>query len=283
VYDFLESEGCPYQATLEFTIHELPEVTQQFEEISCFDQTTTTLEIIPSGGSGNYTITINGNNADLLNDVTAGNYDIVVTDDNLCTATSNVSITAPAEPTPTISGSTQLILGDSSTYAIQSNLFNGTTVDSIIWTANGTVVCNDATCFSLGNQSPTETTVYDVTVFFNSGCAVSATLTVEVIELEPPSIVEFPNIISPNNDGENDEWQIFSNDEEVVINSISIFDRWGNQVWGYEGPFQAKDNNVTWDGRFNNKVLQPGVYVYFVDFIQDGRNKIRSGDLTIIN
>ena len=82
---------------------------------------------------------------------------------------------------------------------------------------------------------------------------------------------------------ENDEWKITSNDDDVVINSIRIFDRWGNMVWGFEGPFQARDNNVVWDGKFNGQTLQPGVYVYFVDLIQNDRNKIRSGDVTIID
>ncbi len=283
IYDFLESAGCPYQDSIVFTINELPEVTQQFDEITCFDQTTTMLEVMPTGGDGNYSITLNGNDADLLNEVEAGNYTIVVTDGNLCTASTDVSIVAPNEPTPTINGSTELILGDSSTYAIQSTLFNGNAIDSIIWTANGTIICNDAGCFSLGNQTPAETTVYEVTVHYNNGCFVTAALTVDVVVLEPPSIVEIPNIISPNNDGENDEWQIVSNDEDVIINSIRIFDRWGNMVWEFEGPFPAKDNNVVWNGRYNDSVLQPGVYVYFVDLDQEGRNKIRSGDLTIIN
>ncbi len=282
-YDFLESAGCPHIDSIMITINELPEVTHQFDEILCYDQTNTNLEVIPSGGTGNYTITLNGNDADLMNDVTAGEYTIVVMDENQCSATSSVTITIPNEPTPSISGSAELILGDSSTYSIQSLLVDSMAIDSIVWSANGQEICNDPGCFSIGTQSPTETTVYEVTVHYNDGCSVTTALTVEVLVIEPPSRVEIPNIISPNSDGENDEWQIVSNDEEVIVNSIRIFDRWGNMVWGFSGPFPAKDNNVIWDGTFNGKVLQPGVYVYFVDFIQEGRNKIRSGDVTIIN
>ena len=97
-------------------------------------------------------------------------------------------------------------------------------------------------------------------------------------------MLEIPNIISPNNDGANDEWQIVSTDENIVINSISIFDRWGNKVFGFTGPVLALDNPIVWDGTFNNKILQPGVYVYFVDY-NDERlsNRIRSGDITIVN
>lgn len=283
-FDFLESEGCPYRDSIMITIHDLPSVTQQFDSLLCFDQLNTSLELIPSGGDGNYELTLNGDMADLLNDVTAGSYDIVVTDGNQCTDSTSVTIPIPNEPMPSIMGATDLILGDSSTYLIQSSLFDGTTVDSVIWMANGSVVCNDPACFSLGNQTPLENTTYEVTVYYNSGCVVTAeALTVTVTVIEPPSIVEIANIISPNNDGVNDSWQIVTNDNDVIINSIRVFDRWGNMVWGFSGPLNAKDNNIIWDGKYNGKFLQPGVYVYFVDLVQEGRNKIRSGDLTIIN
>ena len=47
VYDFLESAGCPFSDSITFTINELPEVSLSAAEITCYDQTTTTLEVIP--------------------------------------------------------------------------------------------------------------------------------------------------------------------------------------------------------------------------------------------
>ncbi|MDF1694236.1 MAG: SdrD B-like domain-containing protein [Saprospiraceae bacterium] len=284
VFDFLESAGCPYQESITFIVNELPEVSQQYEELSCYDQTTTLLEVLPMGGDGDYTITLNGADADLMNDVEPGTYEIIVSDGNMCSATTSVTIAPAAEPTINISGSAELVLGDSSSYSI-NNVFTGETVDSIIWIANGEVICNDPACFNIGTQMPLQTTDYEVTVYYNSGCSVFATFTVVITDPPIISVFEIPNIISPNNDGDNDEWKIVSNDENIVVNSVSIFDRWGNNVWAYEGsPFNAKDNNITWDGKFNDKVLQPGVYVFFVNFndaIRD--NNLRTGSITIIN
>ena len=281
-YDFLESEGCPHRDSLSFTINELPTVSLNFDPIACADQTNTILEVIPSGGFGDYTITLDGFDAGLMNDVTAGNYVVVIMDENDCTATDSTVIAAPIDPSIAISGSTELVLGDSSTYSISSTEFDGSTIDSIIWTANGSLICNDPGCFSLDNQIPTDTTEYAVIVHYNSGCSVTDSL--DVLVTDPPivSIFEIPNIISPNGDGVNDTWQIVSNDELISVSSINVFDRWGNKVWGF-GPFMAMGNTVTWDGLYNGKVLQPGVYVYFVNFVQDGRAKVRSGDITIIN
>ena len=131
---------------------------------------------------------------------------------------------------------------------------------------------------------PTETTVYEVIVHYNDNCFVTTALTVVVTEPEPISVFEIPNIISPNNDGDNDEWQIVSNDERIIINSVKIYDRWGNKVFGYTGPTSSIGNNIIWDGKFNGKILQPGVYVYFVDYSDERlANRIRSGDITIVN
>jgi gliding motility-associated-like protein len=284
VYDFLESAGCPYQESIIFIINEEPTVEVQYDEILCYDQLSTALEVIVTGGDGDYTITLNGEDSELMNDVEADTYTIVATDGNLCTDETSVTITTPAEPSPSISGDTELILGDSSSYSINSNIFAGNAIDSIIWTANGTVICNDPGCFDIGTQMPTETTVYEVIIHYNGNCFVTATITVEVTEPEPISVFEIPNIISPNNDGDNDEWQIVSNDENIIINSVRVFDRWGNMVFGFTGPASAKDNTIIWNGKYNDKILQPGVFVYFVDYSDERRaNRIRSGDITIVN
>lgn len=285
VYDFLESEGCPYQDSIIFTINDVPTLTADFVDIACFDQDSTTLDVIPGGGDGNYSITINGDDATLMNEVMAGNYTIVVTDGNLCTAETMVSITIPNEPTPSITGDTQLLLGDSSSYSINSAVFGGNVIDSIVWTANGIVICNDPGCFDIGAQTPSETTVYEVVVHYNGGCFVTTALTVEVMEPEQISIFEIPNIISPNDDGDNDEWTLVSNDENIVVNSVKVFDRWGNMVFNYNGsPFKPLETSITWDGKFEGKTLLPGVYVYYVNYSDERlANRVRSGDITIIH
>ena len=283
-FDFMESPGCPYQDSITFIINDIPAVDQQFEELSCFDQLTTNLEIIPSGGDGNYTITLNNEDGDLMNEVEAGTYNILVTDGNLCTAETSVTIVTPGEPAPVITGETELIVGESSSYAINSTIFTGNAIDSIVWTANGIVICNDPGCFDIGTQTPDITTVYEVIVYYNGTCFVAAALTVVVNEPEPIRVFEFPNVISPNNDGDNDTWEIVSNDDDIIVNSIKVYDRWGNMVFSHDGSFKPLETSVSWDGTFEGKKLLPGVYVYYVDYSDDRlANRIRTGDITIVN
>ena len=58
-----------------------------------------------------------------------------------------------------------------------------------------------------------------------------------------------------------------------------IFDRWGNSVFNN----QTNENSIEWDGRFNGKVLNPGIYVYKLDIESlDGDVKSIFGDLLLV-
>ena len=125
-------------------------------------------------------------------------------------------------------------------------------------------------------------TTYEVTVFYNNGCSVVRSIEVEVTEPDPIYTVDIPNIISANNDGENDVWMIVTGDPEVMVNSVRIFDRWGDLIFEVTEPYSPSTTPITWDGKFGTSDLQPGVYVYSVTYFQDGRDRVRNGDITII-
>jgi gliding motility-associated-like protein len=125
--------------------------------------------------------------------------------------------------------------------------------------------------------------VVSVEIFFNDGCMISDQYDVSV-EKVFISVVTIPNIISPNNDGTNNVWSIHSN-ETIIINSVQIFDRWGTLLYDFSGPVIQEPGQtlVSWDGKYENKYLQPGVYVYAVNYTTaDLEEVIRGGDITII-
>lgn len=91
--------------------------------------------------------------------------------------------------------------------------------------------------------------------------------------------VYVPNAFSPDFNGYNDFFRPYSNC--VLENySMKIFNRWGAMV------FESKDIDTGWDGRFNNKDVDEGVYVYLFEFEvnQMGENisKKMSGDITVL-
>lgn len=282
-YTYIEPAGCEtFVDSVTFNIFDLPAVSADFLPIDCYADSFTMLTISPIDGDGNYTITANDDPIAVSSEVAAGSYDILVTDGNGCSATTDVTITILAEPNPTIDGAAQLLAGEMSTYEIQQSIFTGQAIDSIVWVANGVVICNDPTCFSLANQTPMENTTYTVTVFYNNGCSVTDSFDVEVREPDPIFTVDIPNIFAPNGSGANTLWKIYTGDTEVVVADVKIFDRWGSLVFSVDSPYSPAATDVTWDGKLNGSDLQPGVYVYMVKYVQDGRERIRNGDITII-
>ena len=86
-----------------------------------------------------------------------------------------------------------------------------------------------------------------------------------------------PNVFSPNGDNINDEWIVYIDDPDVRGIECRIFDRWGNLV------FETNEIPVAWNGRFGERELNPGVYVYVVILTkQDGESDVRSGDITLV-
>ena len=68
-----------------------------------------------------------------------------------------------------------------------------------------------------------------------------------------------PNTFTPNNDGVNDKLYV----RGVHITGIKlfrIFDRWGEQVFETNDPYQA------WDGTIGGKKGDENVYVYLLKF-----------------
>jgi gliding motility-associated-like protein len=76
----------------------------------------------------------------------------------------------------------------------------------------------------------------------------------------------------------NDTWELLI-DPSLQLTGIQckVFDRWGDSV------FETQSVPVTWDGVFNGKQMEPGVYVYVLTLeIENGKKRILSGDLTVL-
>ncbi|MCH4551037.1 T9SS type B sorting domain-containing protein [Aestuariibaculum lutulentum] len=79
------------------------------------------------------------------------------------------------------------------------------------------------------------------------------------------SVIGFPKVFTPNNDGFNDTWQVYGTSDMFQPNSkIQIFDRYGKLLK------ELTPLNGGWDGSFNGKQLPNDDYWFFVT-LQDGR------------
>lgn len=99
----------------------------------------------------------------------------------------------------------------------------------------------------------------------------------------PPKDVFIPNVFSPNDDGINDFFSVYSNSGAVTkIAKLRIYDRWGGLVVELNDllPNIPTDG---WDGTQNGETMMPGVFVWVVQLeFADGSSETRSGDVTLV-
>ena len=90
---------------------------------------------------------------------------------------------------------------------------------------------------------------------------------------------DFPNFITPNGDGKNDNFVVPASYFAKYPNlKIAIYNRWGNIVWRSEGTYK---NN--WDGvhQINNEPLPDGVYYYVFELDKEFA-KTKTGFIQIL-
>jgi gliding motility-associated-like protein len=89
----------------------------------------------------------------------------------------------------------------------------------------------------------------------------TATATIVVMPVIKSSAVVIYNVITPNNDGQNDTW-VIDGIEEFTDNEVLLFNRWGDQI----GYFRSYNNHsVVWAGRSKDgKELPNGTYYYII-------------------
>jgi gliding motility-associated-like protein len=119
-----------------------------------------------------------------------------------------------------------------------------------------------------------------ITAFGETGCSASAsTLLVRSIANE----VHAPNVFSPNDDGINDQFTLYSTDDQrTTITVLAIFDRWGNKVFEARN-IQPGELQQGWDGTFKGQTLDPGVFVYSALVKSPNGEEVPvTGDVTLV-
>ncbi len=102
--------------------------------------------------------------------------------------------------------------------------------------------------------SPSQTTVYAVTVTNNLGLSTVVYVTVNVIE---DYNITPTNVITPNGDGVNDAW-VIGNLNTYPDNEVQLFDKAGRML------YQVKGYQNNWDGTLNGNYLTEGTYFYMI-------------------
>jgi len=133
--------------------------------------------------------------------------------------------------------------------------------------------------FSLSNPAiltpiayPTQTTTYTLYVTDTlSGCS-----TADYITLTVKDELLIPNTFSPNQDGDNDSWEI-RGIEQFPDCLVSIYNRWGQLVFQTTG----YDRQKAWDGTSSVGKANESVYFYEIE-LRDSQKQLLKGSITLI-
>jgi len=209
----------------------------------------------------------------VLSALPAGSYQLVLTASNGCQKSFSLDLSSPSIPELQLGDDVSIFQGESYTIHPSSNF----TIDSISWTNKSSLVCTPGCIEPIA--TPPFSTTYKATAYSKDGCRAIDDINIYVTEKES---VYVPNSFSPNGDGINDQWIIFTDQTVKQIKKMYIYDRWGESILIQEN-FPANDPSYGWDGKFRKQILNEGVFVYyFVVEFNDGRTKEYKGDVNLL-
>jgi gliding motility-associated-like protein len=167
---------------------------------------------------------------------------------------------------------TQILLGDS----VLINAVTNFETYTIEWEFSPFLSCMDCTSpFAF----PEITTTFSVKMVSKEGCIIEQSITIFV---DQNIDVFIPSVFSPNGDGTNDRFCIFSGKQTKSIKYLDVYNRWGALVFREEN-FPPNDESMGWDGTFKGNPLNAGVYVYTVQIETiTGSKIIEQGEVLLI-
>lgn len=272
------STGCSSSATLAVTAIPDPTFNPALSQPNCFTPTGAVNFGLVTGGVAPFQYSLDGGvsfgaEALALGLVPAA-YTLVVSDDNGCTAAETVTINAPFLPVLEIEGVQRIEWGDSIQLSPQTNI-PGAQIAFWEWSPANGLSCTDC---AEPWAKPLSSQYYNIVVEDENGCIAEARTLVQVIRIRD---IYPPNIFSPNDDGENDRFTLYTRGVRE-IRRLLIFDRWGEEVFQQKN-FQPNDESLGWDGTFRGSRLTPGVFVWAAEVeYNDGEVEVVYGDVTIV-
>lgn len=230
-----------------------------------------------TGGTPPYSFSINGGpftpNA-TINNLDGGNYDFVMSDANGCIIGETISIYEP--PAITVSAGEDFTIELGEQVEIQGLVFPNAN-QNISWSPNETLSCIEC---EEPIANPVNTTIYTLTVVDSiTGCVITDQM---VVNVEKNRNVFVPNIFSPNGDGANDIFEIYTGNGVRRIVDIKVFDRWGEVVFANEDILKD-DPFKGWDGTLKGKPMNTAVYAWYaeIEFLDDVVI-LYKGDVTLV-
>ena len=277
-----DMSGC--SDVLVFDVAEPPAIQFSFgtsTRIQCFGETAPfTVDTAYSGAGGPYTYTVNNGAQNQIGqtiNLLGGQYVISVIDTTGCFIDTTIVIDQPPQFNVDIGEDLMVSLGDSARLEIIA-VSGAYPIDSIIWNStNGDLSCQFC-------PAPWITPVVDgqvnIIAVDSTGCRAEDELMVFV---DARRKVFIPNAFSPNRDGVNELFEVYSGVGVIGIPLMEIYDRWGGKVFEARNLPARRTGSGGWDGLRDGEPLNPDVYVYVIQILfADNRVLTYNGEVQLL-
>ena len=276
-----DRKGC--QANISATIKEPTPLSVNFDPVPdpiCAGyETNFELNNITGGVGPDYTYTIDHGKAYStfeIAKVKGGEHILTIIDENGCTLDTTFKVNEPAPILVSLPDELQMNLGD--TIRLSPIVQSAFPITNITWSPAGSVSC--VTCDFTDASVITSQYITAIATDVN-GCTGRDSV---YLKVDRSRKVFIPNAFSPNKDGINDIFQVFTGPGVEGINYLRVFDRYGALVYERNNlPPNENGSDLGWDGTYKGKYCDPGVFTYLAEvrFI-DGRTQKYFGSVTLI-
>ncbi len=228
------------------------------------------------GGSPSYQYSIdNGLNfisQSSFNNLNSGFYRIKIRDKNGCEYSDSIIINQSSGVSINLIPSLTLNLNEQ---RVLDLVINNASNFTIFWNPSDQLSCSSC-------EDPIITAVKDqrimVIVIDENGCSDTSFLDIRVLADDH---VYVPNVFSPNGDGVNEYFGPVFSSKDVLVSKFSIFSRWGELIFDKEN-FIFQSEKDGWNGEFQGRRVNPGVYIYRITYNSGTESKTIYGDITVL-
>jgi len=276
VYNLLvnDDNGCTNESDVFIDASTVVTVPFEAVDVNCFGYTDGMLMIDSLGQGLLYSLdSFSFQEILVYENLSPGEYPLYIQDSLGCIHQAVFVIGEPPPVAVVLPQDTTIILGDSIVIPSVTNMMDSITYQ---WTPSDYLNCID--CDRVISH-PTFSTTYTLVVTDENDCTASDEI---LILIDKAREVFIPNAFSPNGDGINDIFMIYSNGGVEEILTFRVFDRWGELVFE-DNNFQPNDITHGWDGMFLGKFMNPGVLVYMAEIrFVDGVELLYKGGVTLL-
>jgi large repetitive protein len=252
----------------------------QRDQVVCYGEQNAKIVIDTiQGGTGPYIYSLDGKvftQRKTFTNLAAGDFRLYLQDAAGCTLDTLVQIAQDNQLVISLGLDTMIKLGDSLLLSVNTNSNN---IKKIGWSVyNDSLCAKDSACLQQWVK-PNRQTRYSVTLTDQNGCKTQGSVSVKVDKQRP---VFVPNIFRPSSEGSNTIFMVYGSQVVKVVKKMAVYDRWGEQIFARTN-IQANNPNDGWNGQFNGKDVQTGVYTYVIELeYLDGEMETLTGTVTLV-